>query len=52
MAVEKNVKGKQVKVGRDLAAFTLNEQLKWTSFAKNRYGSEKCEILRAWVESE
>ena len=52
MEVEKNMKGKQLKVGRDIAAFTLNGQLKWTSFAKNRYGSEKCEILRAWVESE
>jgi len=52
MEVEKNMKGKQLKVGRDIAAFTLNGQLKWTSFAKNRYGSEKCEMIRAWVDSE
>ena len=49
--VEKNLKGKQVKVGNEIAAYTLNSQLKWTTFARQRYGEETCDVLRAWAES-
>ena len=52
MDVEKNLKGKQVKVGQEVAAYTLNSELKWTTFARQRYGEETCDVLRAWVESE
>ena len=50
--LEKNMKGKQIKMGKTVLAFTLNSELKWTTAAKQRYGEEPCELMKAWIESE
>ena len=42
---------KQVKVGNDIAACTLNSQLKWTTFARQCHDEETCEVLRAEAET-
>ena len=50
--LEKVMKGKQVKMGRTVLAFTLNSELKWTTAAKERYGEDQCDLMRGWCESE
>ena len=50
--LEKNLKGKQIKMGKLVLAYSLYSELKWTTAAKERYGPENCEILKAWIESE
>ena len=48
------MKGKQVKLGSEIAAFTLRGELHWTDFMSNRYSDaqEKLQMTKAWVESD
>ena len=50
--IEKNLRGKQIKTGNIVLAFTLNGQLKWTAAARARYTEETCEMLAGWIEAE
>ena len=50
--LEKNLKGKQIKMGNVVLAYSLYSELKWTSAAKARYGDESCDVMKAWIESE
>ena len=51
LPVEKDLKGKQVKLGGKVAAYSYKGELCWTSLASTRYGSEVCHMVKAWVES-
>ena len=52
IAVEKDLKGKQVKLGGQVAAYSYRGELCWTATAESRYGTEVCHMVKAWVESE
>jgi len=52
LAVEQDLKGKQVKLGGQVAAYSYRGELCWTATAESRYGTEVCHMVKAWVESE
>ena len=52
LAVEKVIKGKQVKLGGKVFAFTRKGELYWTSAASERYSAETLQMLKGWIEAE
>ena len=52
LGVEKEMKGKQVKLGGKVAAFTLKGEYFWTSEATNRYSEESLQMMKGWTQAE
>ena len=52
LEIEKVMKGKQVKLGGKVAAFTLKGELLWTSEATNRYSQESLQMMKGWIQAE
>ena len=50
--VSKVMSNKKVKVGEDVALWTIKGQVRFSSFATNRYDKEDLELARGFAESD
>ena len=52
LSVEKIMKGKQMKLGGKVAAFTLKGELFWTSEATTCYSEDSLKMMKGWIQAE
>ena len=52
LELEKSMKGKQLKAGRQVLGYSLRGEWKWTKFAENRYSKETLEVPTGWIMAD
>ena len=52
LVLEKDMRGKQLKAGRQVIGYSLRGEWKWTTFSENRYAKETLDVSAAWIMAD